>query len=286
MKQAWRKKLDGLKGSMDAAREAVKELGGSDIPDGRYEARITGCELQESRGSKRLQIMYEYTITEGEFEGTRVRAYDGLENEQNLTWVLRAFATLGYDIEQFDLDDLETVIESIAADGAAVLIRVRTKGEFQNINVDSLLETDDDAEPEDDEPEEEEKPKPKGKAKAKPVPEPEPEEEDEDEDEEGEEKPKPKGKRGKKAPEPEPEPEPEEEDDSDDVPDVGSKVVFQKSGKLVIGVVTECLDDDEDNPTFKVKRDDNGKVTKVKADDLNLYDDTDGEDEDEEEDDD
>lgn len=140
--KSWDKKVKGLNEAWGNAQTAAKESRGftNDIEDGKYFARLVGAEVGESQTSQRVQISWQYAIAEGEHQGKLLRDYDGLETEQNLTFVLRKLDTLGYDIEDMNAKDLEDVLADIVKSRPLVRIRVKTKGEYQNIYLDQLIE--------------------------------------------------------------------------------------------------------------------------------------------------
>ena len=167
-----------------------KGAGGFDeIDDGRYMAIISDSDVNESQASDRLQMMLEFKIEDGEFQGKTKRMYVGLDNEMGIQITVNTLARLGIEVE--DPSDLEERIKE--AVGKICKIQLKTKsgknGDFQNVYILKVMGTEPTEsassheavdEPEvEDEPVEDPKPAPKakkGKEKSAPAPEPEPEE--------------------------------------------------------------------------------------------------------------
>lgn len=200
-KSEFAKRLKAANKNWASAKEkaAEKDGGGfTEFDDGRYMARLKGGKLGESE-SGRLQIAFAFEIQEGEHEGKTKYDYQGVESEQNLEYLGRRLTQLGYELPD-DLDQIEDILEDIGKTKPLCKIRLKSKGDFQNVYIDKVFSSDEDEESDEDETEEteventdadeaeeeEEAPPPTKKAKAKAVPEPEPEE-DEDEDEAEEE---------------------------------------------------------------------------------------------------
>jgi len=142
MGETFKNRLERLSGSWDQARERAKTTPGfsSDIPDGRYRATLTGAEIGESQSSSRLQVAWEYCVTEGESAGKFVRDYDGLETEENMVWLFRKLATLGYDVDALELSELDQVLKDVIGRKVVLQLRLKTKGDYQNVYIDKLLD--------------------------------------------------------------------------------------------------------------------------------------------------
>lgn len=151
MASKFKDKLKAAKKKWKKARkEAEKDIGFADYDDGRYIAKLTSGGLGESKTSDRLQVAWGWTFQEGDYEGQKVFDYDGCETDENLVWVGRKFARLGYEIPE-DFDDIPEVLEEIVADGIVARITLKTVGEYQNIQIQKVLSSDDDEEDVDEE---------------------------------------------------------------------------------------------------------------------------------------
>lgn len=260
-------KLDKAKGAWKKAktRAATEKSGFDEIEDGRYLARLVSFEIGESKSSSRVQMMTEWKLQEGDYKGQSKRNYDGLESEDNLVYVAKFIGRLGYEAPD-DLDSLDALMKEIVAEKPLARIRLKTRGEFQNVYVDQVFDKDDEdeilaeaaseAEAGDEEEEETEETEETDEAE---------EEEESDDDAEEEEADE----------------EAEEDEASDDEVEVeltvGTKVLAPYKGKKKPGKVIEILDDDK----VRVKMDDGGKVVRVAIDELEGADDAEEEDDEE-----
>jgi hypothetical protein len=293
--------LRGLNRNLDKAKEAAASGGYEEFDDGRYEMRCVDAKIGISK-NKRVQAVLTWKFLNGDYKGKEKLDFEGL-TEDHLEYLLRKLDAMGYDTAE--IEDLESDLNKIFADikkeKPKCRVRIKTKGEFQNVYVDGPLDEEsgdeDEEDEEDEEEDEEEKPK-KGKGKKSKKKdedddeeEEDEEEEDEDEEESGdeeadddeedeeededeeEEKPKKKGKKKSKKDEDEDEEE-EEEDEEDDEEEevedevdivVGSivKATSKKEGK-VKGEVIELFEGDG---KVLIKTD-KGKTLKLKAEQI------------------
>lgn len=105
------------------------------LDDGRYLTVITEAEVNNSQASGRLQLMLEFKIQEGELEGKTTRTYIGLDSEIGVQICVNTLNRLGLEVE--DPSDLEKEIGSLK--GKIVKIRLKTKGEYQNVMVEKVI---------------------------------------------------------------------------------------------------------------------------------------------------
>lgn len=110
----------------------------NELEDGRYIACLSEAKIGESQSSGRLQVAWTFIISEGEYKGQTKRSYDGLESEDNLMWLGRKLVQLGYEIPE-DLEEVKSVLEAITKDKPIVRVRLKTKGEFQNVYIDQVI---------------------------------------------------------------------------------------------------------------------------------------------------
>lgn len=186
---SWLKKAGKNWKKDDKAGKELKR--GSDVDDGTYVARLREVKLEFADGGKgRPQSVWRFVILDGESggesaEGKKVWKYDGLDQEQSLQYAAKDLSTLGIDPEEVGLEDLPEIYEELTEAKPVCKIVLRTKGEFQNVYVNKLLEDWDEDEDESDDEDEEEAPKKKSKTEAKSTKKSKKDEE-EDEDEEDE----------------------------------------------------------------------------------------------------
>jgi len=282
------KYLRGLNRHLDKAKETAAEGGFEEYSDGRYAMRATDAKLALSK-KKNAQVVLTWKFLDGDYKGKEKLDFEGL-NEDHLPYLLRKLDAMGYDTAELeDLEsDLKTILDDIKKTKPKLKVRIKTKGEFQNLYVDGPL--DDEEEEEDDEDDEDEPKKKKSKKKSKKTDDDEDDEEDEEEDgddesdddeeesdddeedeeedDDEEEKPK-KKKKGKKNAEEDDEEEDDEEDDEevdDEVDVVVGSIVKAESKKLgkVKGEVIELF---EAEGKVLIKTD-KGKTLKLKADQI------------------
>lgn len=145
-------KLAKLKKNFKKAQDVAKQgvLTNDNVTDGVYKAQITGAKGPvEAQQSGRLQAILNYEILDGEFKGEKLVSFPNLENEIGLGILLRAMQVLGYDVE--DVDDVEATLADMDKVKPVVKISVKTKGEFQNINIVKLLDEEAPADEEEEE---------------------------------------------------------------------------------------------------------------------------------------
>lgn len=118
--------------------ESEKAFQNDEFEDGRYVVCLSDAKLAESKTSGRLQVGWAHVFTEGEYKGKTKWSYDGLESEDNLMWLGRKLQRLGYEIPE-DFDEVQAVLDKITKEKPLVRIRLKTKGEFQNVYIDEVL---------------------------------------------------------------------------------------------------------------------------------------------------
>lgn len=96
-----------------------------ELPEGRYLAAIDAIKLNQSKQVKDKIIpetlVYELTISDGEYQGSRFRKDDGIWTEKSLSFIKRDILTLGCNIPR-ELEDVPLALQ--AAVGLTVEIEV------------------------------------------------------------------------------------------------------------------------------------------------------------------
>jgi sRNA-binding protein len=258
------------------AKKRAIEAGDTALPeydDGRYIARLMSATLCKSASSSRDQVDFAWKFVDGEYAGKTKHAYNGIETDQNFEYFLRDLKRLGFEIDELDSKDIPDLLDGIGKTKPHLLCQIvlKTKNDFQNVYINSLLEDDDEeteeAEASKDDEDDDDDTKARAK-KAKKVTKPAEEEEDEEEEEE-EEKPAKKVKKVKPAAEEEEEEDPapkkkkakpvkeeeeEEEDDDDDDDEeeeeqlhisVGSEVIVETKDGQVKATILEMFPDEQ-----------------------------------------
>lgn len=234
------------------------------LSDGVYTAKLVKAELGESRSKGRLQVAFGAVIASGEYKGEKHNWWSGLETEDNMMYFQRDLARLGKEVPD-DPTELEDVLGELEKEKPTIKVKLITKGEYQNTRILKLVGEDEDEEvgvdeEEAEEPEEEEEEEEKEEESNDEDEEKAEKSDDEDDEEEAEEKD-----------EKEDDSEEEEEDDSDEeekseeeVPEVevGSRVMFSKKGRDIVGTVKNI---DYKNELVKIKTDE-GEIHKVAPD--------------------
>ena len=205
-------------------RAAEEGFGGSELPDGKYKARLSECSVGVAQTSGRKQVIFKFAVVAGEYKGETVGKYQAYETEDDLVWLNRDLKRFGVEGPESE-EELKEIVELLDESKPELVISLKTKdsGQFcyidkvtSEINAgeykaeDSEEETEEEAESE-EESEEEESPKKKLKGKH------------EDEEEEA-----------------------EEEEPSNEVEiDVGMEVKFTtESGKKLSGKIIKVIGDD------------------------------------------
>ncbi len=130
--------LAELEGAWDESEDKGDTFG--DIPDNRYQTKVTKVEIAKSQSSGRLQIAWEFTIMTGEFKNRKKWAYDGLETKENFDYVKTRLARLGINVKKKKIQDLPELLEACV--GLTCEVQVKTRGDFQNVYVNKLIDID------------------------------------------------------------------------------------------------------------------------------------------------
>jgi hypothetical protein len=241
-------KLKQAKKLWKKARKEAEVPFGSQYEDGRYKAKLIKAEIGTSQND-RLQITWTWKFTAGENKGEQVLDFDGLETEDNLIWLGRKLVRLGAELPD-DLDDLQELLNDIVSGKPEAMIQLITKGDFQNLRIQRLVDEEADEEEEDDVDEEEED---------------EEDEEDEDDDEEDEEEEE------ESDDDDEDEDEEDDEDDEEEEEEVelesGMRVIAHVGRKKLVGTVVSTA---KDGQSAKVRMDAGGAVKKVAVDKIEV----------------
>jgi len=131
-------RLAKVKANWKKASERESQFGEFPLDDGRFIAKISLMEVNESMSSGRLQVHTEFEVVEGPDTGTSCHSYEGLESEDNLFYLQRKLAKMGQEVPD-DPSDLEEICKKVSKEKPVVRIRVKTKGEFTNVYVDRLI---------------------------------------------------------------------------------------------------------------------------------------------------
>ena len=141
MDQKLKNKLKKAQGDWENARSKASELVGfAEVPDGRYLDHLTAATIGESKSSGRLQIQWTWTIADGEHEGDTKLDFDGLETEDNLVFLGRKLARFSYELPE-DITEIADILDELIEKRPMARIRLKTRGEFQNVYVDKIMQS-------------------------------------------------------------------------------------------------------------------------------------------------
>lgn len=243
-------------------RAAEQPSGFTEYEDGRYMARLIKGEIGHS-DSGRLQLVWSWKFDEEPYEGKIKKAYQGLESEDNLVYLARDLERLGYEAPD-DLAGVEEICADITKEKPLARIRLRTKGDFQNVYIDKVFGGDeDDTEEEEDSDEEAETETEETDEESD---EEEADEEESDEEESDEEESDDSEEEADEEEETEEEEEADDEEDEDAVDvEVGMKVEIETSKGPKKGKIVEVLAD-----AGKVRVDTKDGIVKVGLDKVTL----------------
>lgn len=164
------KKGELSKAWKDSFKTKDEFKGFDEYEDGRYLVALTDADRGESKSSGRDQVMFEFTFLDGDYKGKTKRDYSGLDRAEAIPHLLRKIEQMGFDAPE-EVDELEGILKKMVKERPKLRIILKTKGEFQNVYIDKVLEEGDlpDGIEEDLPPakkgEDDDEPKPKDKVK-------------------------------------------------------------------------------------------------------------------------
>ena len=141
MKEKFEKLKKGeLKSAWKTAHETKDEFSGfATYEDGRYFAALTDASRGESKASGRDQVVFEFTFLDGDYKGKTVRDFNGLDRAESIPFLIRKIESMGFEAPE-DPDDLEDLLKKMVKAHPKFRIILKTKGEYQNLYIDKLLE--------------------------------------------------------------------------------------------------------------------------------------------------
>src|SRR6185503_6073096 len=98
--------------------------------------------------SGRLQVSFQFVILSGEYKNRKLWSHQGLETAENMGWFKAMLAKLELKIPK-KLKDLPDILEE--AIDLTCEVTVKTRGEYQNVYVNKLIDPDEDVEEDEDE---------------------------------------------------------------------------------------------------------------------------------------
>lgn len=94
----------------DDAYEQAEEVGFTELPDGKYQARIERAAIEPNKTTGELMLVWEFEIATGEYQGKMVRKLSTIRDE-TLPFIKTDFSRLGKQFEKFSM--LETYLPEV-----------------------------------------------------------------------------------------------------------------------------------------------------------------------------
>jgi len=143
---SFRKRLAGLQENWDNAGQ--RKGGYENLPDGRYIAALSKAYIRESEKGD-LYVVLHFVVEEGDHDGSIVYDWNRIETEDGLYYTRQKLLKMGADVPD-KLAKLEDCLSDLQDGEPRVRLQLKTKGDFQNVYLDRLLDSDDEPyEPED-----------------------------------------------------------------------------------------------------------------------------------------
>ena len=156
------------KSKWSKATDRAKEDSGG-IPqfdDGRYRMQLQKMEVGESKKG-RPQVISTWKFKEGDYKGQLYKSFQGIDNEDGVFYFLLDVKRLGFEVDEFDPSELGDLIKTITEDKPTALVSLSTKGEYQNLRISRVVESDEDEDDNEDDDDDDEEEKPSKAKKSK-----------------------------------------------------------------------------------------------------------------------
>lgn len=124
----------------DETVEKAKSSNFTSLADGSYIAQISSAELGESKAGK-VQIVWGFTILEGDLAGETHKEYMGLENTRGLEPLAWRLQALGYRLEDVNVSQLEEFLSEVIDRKLIMKMQLKTTNDYQNVRIIKLLPT-------------------------------------------------------------------------------------------------------------------------------------------------
>ncbi len=111
---SWKKTVE------DAKKNIYKEL-----DEGTYECQLSTAKFEESKGSSRPQIHFTYVVVSGPETGETIHKYQGLESEEDWTYLARELYLLGVNIDAIvNPSEIPQILADLEASAPTVKINI------------------------------------------------------------------------------------------------------------------------------------------------------------------
>lgn len=146
------KQLGKASSAWDAARErAATSKGGGfgEYDDGKYMVRLK--KAFGATNSKGAYLQFDFQFLDDPYKGMSKALFQNMQSDENLFHAARLLGSFGYELPE-KVSDIVAVLEAISAEKPLCRITIKTKGEYQNVYLDKVIqeEADDDAVEEED----------------------------------------------------------------------------------------------------------------------------------------
>ena len=115
------------------ALEKSKATSFGEYNDGTYKVQLIKAEVNTSKASGRLQHVFGFKFIDGEYKGSTVYQYQGVENETGISILIQNLRKLGYDVT--DAEEIEEADPKLAKSKPVVTVKLKTNGEYQNLAI-------------------------------------------------------------------------------------------------------------------------------------------------------
>ncbi len=140
--KAFKSTLAKLKKQWNNARAESKKVGTFPGPDGTYAFKLFEAEIREGAGKMGVHVFLNFECQNENYKGDAIAIRRSVEDEDRLVWLQRDLRRLGVEVDEVGADELETVLEELVADQPFVVGRVVTSGEWQNLQLQRLVDED------------------------------------------------------------------------------------------------------------------------------------------------
>lgn len=114
-----------------------ENTGGAEVPDGKYQARVSRVELKASKQGNPM-LEWELDIIGPRCAGRKLWRRNMLASPENVKWLKADLAACGVTLARLnDLNDERYLAPLI---GVTLEVRKKTKGEYDNVYIDKRVE--------------------------------------------------------------------------------------------------------------------------------------------------
>lgn len=121
---------------------ATQDAGDFDnLPDGEYEVKCVKCELTESKSSGKPMVAIWYKVLVGELKDRLIFNYNVVDEPKKIYWTMRRLGQLAHnDLKFVSYTVLEEICNGIQNLEPELIVELKTKGDWQNVNIKEVFE--------------------------------------------------------------------------------------------------------------------------------------------------